>query len=174
MNCTVRRRTNTSIELWFADLMEPARNALTISVEKNCLSVSAEYGGVFYDWLINLDAYPRRIGKGLYTDPLLMPEYQQNFESLFALRRHLLYEPLLHWTNTQLACAKWLGLYVERSSGTATMSSYAKLIKSESELDRHKHAESWLLSNLVRVDGTQSNSNRSHWDSSVLSLGRVV
>lgn len=173
LQCAVGARTDRLIELWFPPLQEPARSALLVQVRRDNLNVSAEHGGVFYDLLLDLDAYPRRIGRRLYTDPLLTPEYQRNFDSLFELRHHLMYAPFLHWANSELSRALWLGLYVIRHPGDRLGSSYARLIYRNTDIDSRTHAEARLIDRLVRIDGMRPDPRLSQWDVSVLSLARA-
>ncbi len=100
------RRKDNAIE--FSALgLHPALGFSLTSWEMN---VYVEWQGVFWDFLISLEAVPYHSVNGYFCD-LCKVDSRVLFPSREAVWQDHLFDPFLKWLNDTLLPAKWLGLY---------------------------------------------------------------
>lgn len=108
------RRTDHLWEFSFVGVNGAIQGALTTYE----INVVVEYAGEFWDFLLSLDAAPRRAAGGGYICACCPPEARRVFPNRQSLWADHLFEPLLEWVNESLALAKWLALSGEPGSAT--------------------------------------------------------
>ena len=80
------------------------------------LSVVVNWQGECWDCLVDFEAMPRKTPVG-YECQLCPTEPLQSWSSREALWRDHVFEPFLAWVSTELASARWLGLYQTEEGG---------------------------------------------------------
>lgn len=100
------RRTDTVQQFAFAGI----NSAISGILSTYEISVFVMRPGDCWDFLLDLDAEPKRVPGGYVCD-LCPPESRSVFPNRPALWTDHLFEPFLEWVNESLAKAKWLALH---------------------------------------------------------------
>jgi hypothetical protein len=129
----IRRRTLTDLEFGFAGFPESLRGLLSFrpvvlaeadatskpgrKAEHGELTIAADWRGETWDLVLNCQAAPVRSNRG-YLCRECPPDSRQVFPNRLALWADHLFEPLVCWTNQNLAGATGLALYRNESGST--------------------------------------------------------
>lgn len=120
------KRTDTTQEFSFVGIASAIQGAVTPYE----INVYAIHEGEWWDFLLDLDARPKRTGGGVVCEDCT-PDTRRVFPDRPALWADHLFEPLLQWVNESLAKAKWLALF-----GSLTDVAYARLIAGDDPSQR--------------------------------------
>ena len=109
----LRTRTDEVLEFSFAGISPAISGALT----PHEINVHAMHENVCWDFLLSIDALPKRArGGGFFCETC--PPGARVFADRPALWADHLFEPLLEWVNGDLARAKWLALFGDPGRAT--------------------------------------------------------
>jgi hypothetical protein len=112
------RRSDTVQQFTFAGI----NSAISGVLSTYEVSVFVMHRGACWDFLLDVDAEPKRVPGGYVCD-LCPPESRPVFRDRLALWTDHLFEPFLEWVNESLVKAKWLALY-----GGSDYATWARLL----------------------------------------------
>ncbi len=138
-------RTDEVHEFSFAGINRAIRGALT-TYEINVYALHADD---CWDFLLSLEAEPRRIMGGGVVCEACLPEARRVFADRPALWADHLFEPFLEWVNDNLAKAKWLALY-----GDPDYATWARLLPND-DISEHLRAGGYRLNFSALTDESQ-------------------
>lgn len=128
----IEGRTDSFIEFSFVGV----NRAISAALTPYGITVSAEWNGDCWDFLMDHDSYPKR-GPAGYFCPLCLDYFHEThpgeastkiFPSREAVWADDIFEPFLEWVNGDLANATYLGLFGDPDYG-----SWAKLLDAPPE-----------------------------------------
>jgi hypothetical protein len=127
------RRTDRVLEFSFVGI----NRAVSGSLGNYSLSIAVEYENCLWDLLWDADASPRHVTGGCIC-ALCEQTERRLFPDRPALWIDHLFEPLLEWTNRDLANANWLLLF-----GTHQTATWARLAADRRAAEAAGHGQGW-------------------------------